>query len=449
MKKNGKNKNKKHKRNRKRTESDKEQATSTLYESSQVELITEPEKGNTLEYALKLLEDEIQHNQRIAHFESKIQQELRVQEEIIEGINDNEIIINEKKNRRKILEDIETILKECNECVNTSKDLKYKYVKIEKEYYELIKEGNLLNDFMISKDYDKKITESLKNKYDKIPGYTITQSAIQKEKSRMDLVMNDLESKCEKSIEYLNSVKSAIIMQKDTYKRLCNSILDAQTRGVNKTLLSTKPLKSKLFERLSKIEDILRKEEIEIFDETQVFNELKSVIDNNIKKIEDAIITKKCKLNESETRVKKFRCDNKRLEYEKEIMIKYVKYAYKKGIIELDISTEIPKLNFYCRTDFNPCPYETLDLLSIDTFSEYLDKLVLTCNIIHQKRLMEFCKIDTPCHSWDCKFDLSTGTYGRCGCEEFVKYIFCYADEDYTDTDFIGANEPKGYLDRY
>ena len=130
-------------------------------------------------------------------------------------------------------------------------------------------------------------------------------------------------------------------------------------------------------------------------------------------------------------------------------MIKYVKYAYQKGIIELDLVTKIPKLNFYYRTGFNPCPFETLDLLSIDVFSEYLDKLVLTCNIIHQKRLMDYSKIDTPCHSWDCKFDLSTGTYGRCECDEFVKYIFCYEDEDYTDTDFICAYEPKGYLDRY
>jgi len=374
---------------------------------------------------------------------SKVQQEVRVTEEINEEINGDEIIINEKKNELKVLGDIQTSLMNCNACVNTYKDLKDKYVKIEKEYYDLIKEGISLRDFMISKDYENKITESLEKKYQKIQGYTITPSAIQKEKSRMDLVMKDLERKCEKSINNRDSVKSAIIMQTDKYKRLCNSILDAHTRAVNKTLLSPKPL---MF--VSKIEDILRKEEMEIFDETQVFNNVKSTI-NNIKIIKDAIETKKCKLNESNKRTIRFTHNKRNLEYEKETMIKYVRYAYQKRIIKLDISTEIPKINFYDRPDFNTITFEPLDLLSIDTFSDYLNKLVLTCNIYHQEYLMSFAEVDTECHSWDCKFDLSTGTYGRCGCDELRKYIFRYTDEDYTDTDFINDTIPKGYLERY
>jgi hypothetical protein len=63
-------------------------------------------------------------------------------------------------------------------------------------------------------------------------------------------------------------------MKKDKYKTLCNSILDTHTRIVNKTIIDPTPL------LMSKIEDILRKERMEIFDEPFVFNKLKSVINN-------------------------------------------------------------------------------------------------------------------------------------------------------------------------
>ena len=48
-------------------------------------------------------------------------------------------------------------------------------------------------------------------------------------------------------------------MKKDKYKTLCNSILDTHTRIVNKTIIDPTPL------LMSKIEDILRKERMEIF----------------------------------------------------------------------------------------------------------------------------------------------------------------------------------------